>query len=54
MYQGLFQDLEIHALLSKRGTSQSIGGGKLLNHSLNLLSFLISYSAPVLKSPVFV
>lgn len=32
------------------GKSQIIGGGKLLNDSLNLLSFLISYSNPVLKN----
>lgn len=41
------------AVLFKRGTFQSIGGGKLLNHSFNLFSLVISYSAPVLESPVF-
>lgn len=40
-------------VLSKRGTLWSIGGGNL-NHSLKVLSSLISYSTPILKSPVFV
>lgn len=35
------------------GKSQVMGDGKLLNDSLSLLSFLMSYSIPVLRSPIF-